>query len=294
MECDSARLDGPLFFGSPRPYPTICRLWVARSSSGSRVARRLPGRHSLVVAGPLRCGLVFVAGRRTSGRPPPWCLKVVFCPQAHAGHFGGLVGTATPLRGIDGPGPVRASAHLSQVLVGAGVTPVVHSHGPAPLAPVVADDLKGAHGRVNSDRAVDCSRCEADQTSGTASPRGSLACLSSQVPRRRALLVSYGQQEVRLVGSGALRIRARITRPGSTSRTRDHASGRPHPVPLANNVDVPLAARFCAVAPFGQRVQTHYPYKVLGIHGWPLTRDHHAGMGADHSVSRGSGRAGPL
>ena len=50
------------------------------------------------------------------------------------------------------------------------------------------------------------------------------------------------------LGSGALRIRARITRPGSTSRTRDHASGRPHPVPLANNVDVPSC---CPVAPFG-------------------------------------------
>ena len=30
---------------------------------------------------------------------------------------------------------------------------------------------------------------EADQTSGTASPHGSLACLSSQVSRRRVLLV---------------------------------------------------------------------------------------------------------
>ena len=36
-------------------------------------------------------------------------------------------------------------------------------------------------------------------------------------------------------------------------------SGRPHPVPLANNVDVLLAARFCTVAPFGQWVQTHCP-----------------------------------
>ena len=52
-------------------------------------------------------------------------------------------------------------------------------------------DRKGAHGRVNSDRAVDRSRCEADQTSGTASPHGSLACLSSQVSRRGVLLVSF-------------------------------------------------------------------------------------------------------
>ena len=38
-----------------------------------------------------------------------------------------------PLRGHRGPGPVRASVHLSQVLVEAGVTPAVHLHGPAPL-----------------------------------------------------------------------------------------------------------------------------------------------------------------
>ena len=102
-------------------------------------------------------------------------------------------------------------------------------------------------------------------------------------------LLPYGQQEVRPVRSGALRIRARITWPGSTSRTRDHASWRPHPVPLANNVNVPLPARFCTVAPFGQWVQTPLPVKVLGLHGWSLTRDHHVGMGADHSVRRGSG-----
>ena len=51
------------------------------------------------------------------------------------------------------------------------------------LAPVVAGDRKGAHGRVRP------SVLEADQTSGTASPRGSLACLLSQVSRRRVLLV---------------------------------------------------------------------------------------------------------
>ena len=34
-------------------------------------------------------------------------------------------------------------------------------------------------------------------------------------------------------------------------------SGWPHPVPLANDADVLLAARFCTVAPFGPWVQTH-------------------------------------
>ena len=61
--------------------------WVACSSSGSQVARRLPGRHPSVTASPLRCRTGLLVGRRGSGRPPPWCLKVVFCPQAHAGHW---------------------------------------------------------------------------------------------------------------------------------------------------------------------------------------------------------------
>ena len=39
-----------------------------------------------------------------------------------------------PLRGHRGPGPVRASVHLSRVLVETGVTLAVHLHGPAPLA----------------------------------------------------------------------------------------------------------------------------------------------------------------
>ena len=60
------------------------------------------------------------------------------------------------------------------------------------FAPVVAGDRRCAFGRVNSDRAVDHSRCEADQTSGIASPRGSLARLSSQVSRRKVrLLLSH-------------------------------------------------------------------------------------------------------
>ena len=60
--------------GSPHPYPTMCRLWVACSSVGSRVARRLPGR-------PLRCWSGLSVGRRGSGRPPPWCPQGGLLPQ---------------------------------------------------------------------------------------------------------------------------------------------------------------------------------------------------------------------
>ena len=60
----------------PRSHvPTHCSCSHAgspRSSVGSRVARRLPGRHSLVAASRCAAGLDFV-GRSTSGRPPPWC-----------------------------------------------------------------------------------------------------------------------------------------------------------------------------------------------------------------------------
>ena len=55
------------------PTQCSCTRWVARSSVGSRVARRLPGRHSLVAARPLRCRSGLSAGRGGSGRPPPWC-----------------------------------------------------------------------------------------------------------------------------------------------------------------------------------------------------------------------------
>ena len=124
VECDSDR--APLL-GSPHPYPTICLLWVARSSVGSRVARHLPGHHSSVTAGTLRCGLVFLGGAEAREDRHLGALTVVFCPQTHAGHFGRLVGTATPSRGRRRLGPVRASAHLSRVLVGAGVTPAVRA-----------------------------------------------------------------------------------------------------------------------------------------------------------------------
>ena len=182
-------------------------------------------------------------------------LKVVFCPQAHAGHYfsetrrhqrdktpsgavenmrrlglirprdpswcpvtlsrraarcwpsaglcGGQLAVSShvpwkvcgrlPSRGHKGPGNVRASVHLSRILVEARVTPAVHLHGPAPLAPPRHyPQVPGWH-------------------------------VTHRVLVGRGTLV--GQQEVRPVGSGALRIRARLTRPGSTSRTRGHQAG---------------------------------------------------------------------
>ena len=121
----SVRIPPSAVFGSPAPP------WVAGSPVAFLVATpRWP---------PDRCaaGLDFLWGAVPREGRHLGALKVVFCPQAQAGHFGRLVGTATPLRGHRQPGPVRASAHLSRVLVGAGVTPAIHSHGPAPLAPVI-------------------------------------------------------------------------------------------------------------------------------------------------------------
>ena len=89
------------------------------------------GRHSSVAASPLRCRTGLAVGRRGSGRPPPGVLRWSFCPQAQAWTLVSWCGLQ-----YRRPGPVRASAHLSRVLVGAGVTPAVHPHRPAPLAPV--------------------------------------------------------------------------------------------------------------------------------------------------------------
>ena len=99
-------------------------------------------------------------GRRGSGRPPPWCPQGGFLPASTYWTLWQTGGDCNAIAGDRRLGPVPASAHLSRVLVGAGVTPAVHSHGPAPLAPVVAGDRRCAHGRVNSDRAVGrpCSR----------------------------------------------------------------------------------------------------------------------------------------
>ena len=268
------------------PYPTICRLWVACSLRVVRlpvvflVAPLFGGRQSAALPDWSFCG-------KTATR----CPQVVFLAASTRGHGGRPVETATPLREHRHPGPVRASVHLHRVLVRAGVTLAVHSNRPVPLAPVAAADRSCAHGRVNSHRAVDrpCSRLIRPQgprlhtSAWRACPRRSRAvgccwCLSPVVLDSKW----YGR-------SASERIRARVTRPGSASRTRGHTSGRP-----ANNVDVPLAAHFCTVAPFEAVGADPLPVQVLGVHGWCLTRDHHAGMGADHSVNRSSGRAGPL
>ena len=56
--------------------------WVAHSSVGSRVDRRLPGRHSLVAARPLALPVWdFSCGAQRLGKAATLVsLKVVFCP----------------------------------------------------------------------------------------------------------------------------------------------------------------------------------------------------------------------
>ena len=60
--------------------------WVAGSSVGSRVARRLPGRHSLVAARPLRCRPGLSEGAEAREGRHLGVLKVVFCPKEKAGN----------------------------------------------------------------------------------------------------------------------------------------------------------------------------------------------------------------
>ena len=160
--------------------------------------------------------------------------------------------------------------------MGAGVTPAVHSHGPAELAPVVAGDRKGAHGRVISDRAVDRSRCEADQTSGFASPRGSL--LSSQVSRRTARLVLShavdSKQHGRSVpapwwfGQG---------HPGREVRPEREAvqEGGPHPSHRASLCAAVLSTNVLTQAHLGSGCRPHCPWTpfIHCVHDWSVTRD---------------------
>ena len=77
--------------GSPHPYPTICRLWIA---SPLRVVRSpvvflvatLGGRQSAALPDCSCCGA------QRLGKTATWCPQVVSCPQAQAGHVGRLVG----------------------------------------------------------------------------------------------------------------------------------------------------------------------------------------------------------
>ena len=77
-----------LLQGRGHTYPHTAPLapWVARSSVGSLVARRLPGRHSSVAASRCAAGLDFLRGAVPREGRHLGVLKVVFCPQAHAGH----------------------------------------------------------------------------------------------------------------------------------------------------------------------------------------------------------------
>ena len=231
--------------------PPLGRLLPANG----HLARRLPARHSSVAASPLRCRTGLAVGRSTSGRPPSWC------PQVDAGYVRRLVGTATPLR-RHREAAFRASAHLSRVLVEAGVTPAEHSHGPAPLAPVVPLIV-----RVRTVGWVRPRGRPLTLPSGIASPRGSLACLLSEVHAVGAVdfQTRSGQQAARPVGSGALRIRTRITRPGSTSRTRGHTSGRPHRVPLARLCAAVLPANVLSLRHLRCGCRPHCPYTVRSL-----------------------------
>ena len=220
-----------------------------------------------VVRSPVRCasGLVFLWGAGAREDRHIGALKVVFCPQALAGHFGRLVGTATPLRGYRRPGPVRASAHLSQVLEGAGVTPAVHSHGPAPLAPVVAGDRRCAHGRVNSDRAVDrpCSRLIRPQ-----GPHPRTAAWRACPLRSHAVGCCWLTDTQWTASSTAGRFRrledSSEDHPAGKYVPKSRSpSGRLHPVPLARLCAAVLSTYVLTLRHLGCGCRPRSPYTTL-------------------------------
>ena len=232
---------------------------------GGQVARRLPGRHSSVAASCCAAGLDFLWGAVPREDRHLGVLKVVFCPQAQARHFDRLVGTATPLRGHRRPGPVRASAHLSRVLVGAGVTPAVHSHGPAPLAPVVAGDRRCAHGRVKSDRAVDrpCSRLIRPQ-----GPHPRTAAWRACPLRSHAVGCCWFSDTEWTASSTAGRFR-RFEDSGEDHPAGKYVpnsrspSGRPHPVPLARLCAAELSTNVLTLRHLGCGCRPRSPYTTL-------------------------------
>ena len=197
---------------------------------------------------PLRCQSGLAVGRRGSGRPPPWCRHGGLLPAGTCWTLWQIGGDCNAIaRALAAqvcsrlsspfPGPRGSGGHTCRTLLRTG----------SASASRIGFDREGAHGRVYSDRAVDHSRCEADQTSGIASPRGSLARLSSQVRTVGAVgfQTRSGQQAARPVGSAALVVRSRPLRPGSTSRTRGNPRGRPTPLPRGQSCVLLYCPRTC-------------------------------------------------
>ena len=81
--CENKSPPRPVQTGGGRrvaPSSTQLSLWVACSSSGCQVARRLPGRHSSA-ASPLRCRACLSCGAQRLGKPPPWCPQGGLLPE---------------------------------------------------------------------------------------------------------------------------------------------------------------------------------------------------------------------
>ena len=108
---------------------TVELMWISVKRVGTRGIRPPAGavenmrQLGLRPVAPSSVGRPLLAVSGASWGPARWSSRV---PWTVCGRL--------PLREHRGPGLVRASVHLSQVLVEAGVTPAVHLHGPAPLA----------------------------------------------------------------------------------------------------------------------------------------------------------------
>ena len=103
--------------GTRRIYPHWCRREHATTGADQTPGPFLVSRHPLSEGRPL----LAVSG---SSWGPVRCVVAISLDSVWS----------SAIAGHRGPGPVRASVHLSRVLVEAGVTPAVHLHGPAPLA----------------------------------------------------------------------------------------------------------------------------------------------------------------
>ena len=185
--------------------------------------------------------------------------------QRHCGGTGGLGSVSRLSSPI--PGPRGSRGHTCRTL---------------PRARSVGASRRCARSRVNSDRAVDC------PCSRLIRPQG---------PRPRTAAWRACPRRPHAVGC-CWCLSPFWTARGTDGRLQrledsceDHPAGkyvpnaRSHkrtatPVPLANNVDVHLAARFCTAAPFGEW-QTHCPHKFSAYMAGPY------GAVAENSVGTG-------
>ena len=128
----AVRLSSVPFLGGGGPRPVQRSRWHRRIAPTAQYWRRCARRQGLVSPrDPSWCPVTSsFEGRPAAGRQRVFVGASSLCRRM----FSGLSVVACHCGGTRGPGPVRAQYTCPRFSPGAGVTPAVHSEGPAPLA----------------------------------------------------------------------------------------------------------------------------------------------------------------